>query len=337
MAKRQYWGTMFPMPAADIGSLAKMQEDMGLAGTFSAQVYGPPWIPLAAAAVTTSRMKLASGIALAFVRSPFETAMAAMDLDRLSGGRFILGLGPSVKTWSEGFFGMPYGKPVEHLRDTIAAVRHVMANSHTGAMANFKSKYYELDFTEFQPLAQPVRPAIPVWVAATRGSLVRLAGETCEGLMGHPIWTVDWARKRVAEDLKIGLDKAGRKREDVHVNLWFWVAPNEDGKQSIEDARSTCSFYGGIAQYEPYFAAQGFARDVKALQKGVQTGSFMDVAHQVSDEMAQTFVVTGTPDEVRRKLEPAWEIADSLTLVSPLFVPPERLIQYTTTVAQVFY
>jgi alkanesulfonate monooxygenase SsuD/methylene tetrahydromethanopterin reductase-like flavin-dependent oxidoreductase (luciferase family) len=119
---------------------------MGLEGIFAPQVYGPPFVPLAAAAAVTQRVRLATGIALAFARSPFETAVAAMDLDRISGGRFTLGLGTSVKSWSEGFFGMEYGKPVEHLREVVEIVRLVIGKSHTGELTRYDGKYHQLDF-----------------------------------------------------------------------------------------------------------------------------------------------------------------------------------------------
>lgn len=111
MSKPKFWGVVAPMPAPVVTMQAKMAEDAGLEGLFAPQVYGPPFIPLAAAAAVTQRVRLASGIAIAFVRSPFETAMAAMDMDRLSNGRFTLGLGTSVQAWTDGFFGAEYGKP----------------------------------------------------------------------------------------------------------------------------------------------------------------------------------------------------------------------------------
>jgi alkanesulfonate monooxygenase SsuD/methylene tetrahydromethanopterin reductase-like flavin-dependent oxidoreductase (luciferase family) len=94
MPDRKYWSVVAPLPAPVLSMQAKMAEDAGLEGVFAPQVYGPPFIPLAAAAAVTQRMRLASGIALAFVRSPFETAMAAMDMDRVSNGRFTLGPEP---------------------------------------------------------------------------------------------------------------------------------------------------------------------------------------------------------------------------------------------------
>jgi alkanesulfonate monooxygenase SsuD/methylene tetrahydromethanopterin reductase-like flavin-dependent oxidoreductase (luciferase family) len=85
-----------PLPAPLLTSLAQLADCRGTHGIFVPQVYGPPFSALGAIAAVTERVQLASGIAIAPVRSPFETAMAAIDLDRISNGRFILGLGTSV-------------------------------------------------------------------------------------------------------------------------------------------------------------------------------------------------------------------------------------------------
>jgi alkanesulfonate monooxygenase SsuD/methylene tetrahydromethanopterin reductase-like flavin-dependent oxidoreductase (luciferase family) len=96
-AKRKYWSVITALPAPALAAQAKALEAAGLEGLFAPQVYGPPFVPLAAAAAVTGRIRLASGIAIAFTRSPVETALAAMDVDRISGGRFTLGLGTSVQ------------------------------------------------------------------------------------------------------------------------------------------------------------------------------------------------------------------------------------------------
>src|SRR6266496_247397 len=288
----RYWGIVAPlMPAGMIAEAAKQQEDTGLLGTFAAQVYGPPWTALAAAATTTTRLQLASGIVQAFVRSPFETAMTAMDLDRISGGRFVLGLGPTVRSWSE-----------------------------------------------VQGAPPPLRTELPIWLAAVRGPLVELAAEISDGLIGHPIWSVKWATTTVPEHLQTGLARAGKQRSDVHVCTWFWVTPNTDVKESLNDARACVAFYGGVEQYESYFAAHGFGAEARQLQEGVKRGDYRSVAHLVPDDMANTFVVTGTPDEVRRKLQPVWEFADSMLLVPPLLtIEPEKSAQYFATIGETFF
>lgn len=334
----KFWGTVTPLPAPMLTAMAQQQEAAGLEGLFAPQVYGPPFIPLAVAAGATSRVRLATGIALAFARSPFETAVAAIDLDRISGGRFTLGLGTSVKAWSEGFFGMPYGKPVEHLREVVEIVRLVVAKAHTGELTRYDGVYHHLDFSEFNPLGTPIRTAIPIWIAALRTPLIRLAGEVADGVIGHPIWSIDWATTKVMDDLKAGLAKGGRQRSDIEFNMWLFVAINDDRNQALEDARATVAFYGGVAQYEPYFAAHGFAKEARALQEGVQRGDYLGVKHLVTDEMAQTFVVCGTADEVRARVGRIWDSADSATLVPPSYgLEPAALMGYAARIASTFY
>jgi probable F420-dependent oxidoreductase len=336
--KRKYWGTIAPLPAPLLTGMAQQLESLGLEGLFAPQVYGPPFVPLAAAAAVTSRVRLASGIALAFARSPFETATAAMDLDRISGGRFTLGLGTSVRAWSEGFFGMPYGKPVEHVREVVDIVRAIFTKGHTGELRRYDGQYHQLDFSEFQPLGAPLRTDIPIWIAGLRRRLVRLAAEIADGVIGHPIWSIDWATTKVIDDLKAGLAAGGRQRGDVEFNVWLWVAPHPDRRQAIEDARATVAFYGGVAQYEEYFAAHGFRAEAQALQAGVQRGDYLSVKHLVTDEMAQTFVVCGTPDEVRERVSAIWEHADSATLNPPAYgLETGAMLQYGARIAELFY
>lgn len=336
--KRRYWSVVTPMPAPMLTMQAKMLEGVGVEGLFAPQVYGPPFVPLAAAAAVTSRVRLASGIALAFVRSPFETAMAAIDMDRLSNGRFTLGLGASVRAWSEGMFGMPYGKPVEHMREVVAIIRAVIAQAHTGELRHYEGKYHTHDFSQMQPPAPPVRADLPVWIAALRGPLVSLAAEIADGVVGHPIWSIRWATEKIPPALKRGLERGGRQRPDIEFNVWFWVAVNNDRRQAIEDGRATVAFYAGAEQYEEFFAAHGFQAEARRLQEGVKRGDYLSVRTIVPDEMVETFVVCGPADEVRRKIEPVWEVADSLTLVPPAYgLSPDKLMFYGGGIASTFY
>lgn len=336
--KRRYWGVVTPAPAPVLTMQAKMLEDAGVEGLFAPQVYGPPFIPLAAAAAVTNRVRLASGIALAFVRSPFETAMAAMDIDRISNGRFTLGLGASVRAWSEGMFGMPYGKPLEHMREVVEIIRMVIAKAHTGGLTRYDGKYHTHDFTHLQPPAAPVRTDLPVWIAALRAPLVSLAAEIGDGVLGHPIWSIPWATEKVPPALKRGLERGGKQRADIEFNVWLWVAVNNDRKQAVEDARPTVAFYAGAEQYEEFFAAHGFQAEARKAQEGVKRGDYVGVASLMPDEMVETFVVCGSADDVRKKIEAVWAVADSLTLVPPAYnLTPDRLMFYAGGIASTFY
>ena len=334
---RPYWGFLVPLPAPAVAAIAGQMERQGLEGIFAPQVYGPPWIPLAAAAVATERIRLASGVAIASVRSPFETAMAAIDLDRLSGGRFVLGLGASILAWTRGVFGVPDHKPIAHLRETVAAVRHIVAGAHKG-LRPFEGRYYRADFAELQPTAPPIRTEIPIWIAALRGPAVRLAAEVADGIMGHPMWSLDWAVERIQPDLRAGLERGNRTRQDVELNLWLWCAPHTDCAEAVEDSRATVAFYAGIKQYESFFEAHGFGDEARRLQTHVRERSVIEHARLVPDEMVKTFVLCGRPETVQRRVERAWTVADSLCLVPPAYgLPPEKLAYYSGQIAKLFY
>jgi probable F420-dependent oxidoreductase len=335
--RRRYWGVVSAMPAPIVSMLARRAEEQGLAGVFATQVYGPPWVPLAAAAAVTERLRLASGIAIAAARSPFETAMAALDMDRLSGGRFVLGLGASVQSWTRGIFGAPEHKPLAHLRETVAAVRHVIRGAHRG-LEPFEGRYYRADFAELQPTPEPLREEIPIWLAALRGPAVRLAAEVADGVMGHPMWSLDWAVERIQPDLKQGLARSGRRREDVELNLWLWCAPGVDEATAIEDARPTIAFYAGVAQYESFFAAHGFRDEARRLQEYVRRREILDHGALVPDDMVRAFVICGKADRVRERIERAWSVADSLCLIAPPYgVAPDKQLHYAAETAKLFY
>jgi probable F420-dependent oxidoreductase len=334
---RKYWGFVRAMPASILVAFAKQAEERGMQGLFAPQVYGPPFLPLATAAAATDRIELASGVAIASARSPFETAMAALDLDRISGGRFILGLGASVLSWSRGIFGAPEHKPLAHLRETVAAVRHIVSGAHR-KLEPFRGEYYQADFREFQPADPPVRERIPIWIAALRGPLTRLAAEIGDGVIGHPMWSIEWAVEKMAPEIEKGLARSGRRREQIEVNLWPWAAPNPNESEAIEDARATMAFYGGVQQYESFFEAHGFLDVAKRLQEGVQRGDYQSVTHLVPDEMVRAFVAVGEPDKVRERIEPLWSVADSLCIMPPVYaLPPEKILYYMGTIAETFY
>ncbi len=313
---RKYWGVIPALPAELITMIAKEAEEQGRQGVFAAQVHGAPWPVLAVAAAATQSLEVASGIAIACTRSPLETAMTTMDMDRISGGRFILGLGASAIPWTEGFHGVPRRKPLTDLRETVRAIRYIVANAHKG-LEPFESEYYKADFAEFQPTDAPFREEIPIWTAALGKPAVRLAGEISDGLIGHPMWTIGWAEDLVASELIKGLAKSGRSRDDVHVNLWVWAAPHENPQQGIDDARLTVAFYAGVSQYEGYFEGRGFGDEARAIQEPIRKGDLAAAAKLVPDEMVRAFVACGNETEINDYLDRAWEVADSICIVPP--------------------
>ena len=336
--KRRYWGLVTPMPAAVLSQVVRAAERMGLEGLWAPQLYGPPFLPLAAAAMASERLKLGTGVALAFTRSPLETALSAIDLDTLSSGRAVLGIGTSVRWWNEDWHGVTYGKPLDHLREVVRIVREVIDKAHSGELGRIEGEYHKLNLRLFRTIAPPVRSRIPIYIPAVFESAVRMAGEVADGLAGHPIWSARWVANEVRANLEAALAKAGKKRSDFDLNVWAFVAIDKDRKRAIDDARATVAFYASFAQYEKYFAAHGFGDQARAACAAMQRNDPAAMVKAIPDEMVSTFAIAGSADEAKERVEELWRHADSLALNAPVYgIDGARLAGYQDAIARTFY
>jgi alkanesulfonate monooxygenase SsuD/methylene tetrahydromethanopterin reductase-like flavin-dependent oxidoreductase (luciferase family) len=336
----RHWAVLTPyVPGEMLTAQARQVESIGMAGIQAWQVWAAPWPTLSHCAAVTERVQLATGLANALTRSPFETALTAIDIDRLSNGRFILGLGPSIRAWTQGFYGSPYDQPLERLREAVEIIRLVIDKGHTGELTKFEGRYHQHDWSELlATLAPPLRPQIPIWLGVTQPNSIRLAGEIADGVVGHPIWTTDWILNKVMPTLNESLSKAGKDRTGFHYNQWFWTAISEDRADAINDAKATTAFYASMRQYEPFFAAHGFQKEARAAQEAMLAKDMVGFVGAITDEMAQTFVMAGTPDDIRKRVEQVWDTCDSFCLVPPMAgLETEKILYYIKTIAETFY
>jgi len=333
--EREFWAVVPVSPYEETMAMGKTMEEMGFAGAFALQIYGPPFAPLVPIACASSSLKVGSGVAVAASRSPFETAYAAMDMDRITNGRFVLGLGTAIKSATVGMYGVPDYKLLTHLRDTVAAVRHIIAGAHKG-LQPYDGIYYKADFQEMIPTAPPVREEIPIWIAALRPKMTELALEVADGLMAHALWTTSWTNDHMAPLIDATLEKFGRNRKDIEINCWPWVAVNNDKQQAINDARFTVAAYAGIDAYENIFEAHGWLKEARICQEASKRQSdVLSVVDQVPDEMVLDFVSCGPVEEVLEQIEPYWNVADSLCPMTPYrHLSPEQLQFYGAGVYQ---
>jgi len=228
------------------GITAKAAEDAGFSGLWTTEMFHDPFLPLSAAAERTSRIELGTSIALAFVRSPWVTALAALDLDAMSGGRFTLGLGTGLKRFNERWHGVAYGKPTPHIREVVQVVRLISANAHRGEPIRFRGQFYDLDIQGWQRPAAPVRERFPIYLAGVREGMIRTAAEVADGLLGHPIYPLRWVKDVVTPALARGLHEAGRNRDRFRLCLGVCVALGCDASVARRAAAATIAFYAPV-------------------------------------------------------------------------------------------
>jgi probable F420-dependent oxidoreductase len=338
MPRTPVWAELPVLPASELVPLVQSWEAAGIEGVWAPQIFGAPFTTLAAAAAVTTRIKLGTGIALAFTRSPLETACSAIDLDHISDGRVVLGLGSSAESQIEGSFGMPYGKPLKHMREIVGQVRAVIEKGHTGELTQLEGEYNTLDLSYFRLIRPPRRPAIPIYLPAVFEKACEQAGAIADGLLGHPLWTTAWLRDRVVQSLALGLDKAGRKRSDVTMNVMIFTVINDNRAEAIADARTNVAFYTQSPQYLRYFAEIGFGKEAEAIQAAFEIQDYDAMATACPDEMISAITIIGSADEVREQIAERAQYADAITPVVPQFgIEPDKAALYRKRIADLFY
>jgi alkanesulfonate monooxygenase SsuD/methylene tetrahydromethanopterin reductase-like flavin-dependent oxidoreductase (luciferase family) len=331
------WGGVYPILGPKLPAIAKRLEASGRYGILAGQSWGPPWIPLAAAAAVTDRVQLACSVAIAGARSPFETAFAALDLDRISNGRFVLGLGASTRWVTRSHFGVDWPRPVEQLRECVAAVRHIVAHAHTG-LTPFEGEHFRADFAGLERSAPPVRPAIPIWLGALRSKMTRLAGEIADGVIGHPLWGVDHWLGPVQRDLAAGARAAGRRVEDLHRCVYLTLAIDDDPGVAFADARRSVAAYAAIEQYASFFEDAGFGEQAARIRRYWQADRRDEAVREVDEAMARAFVLFGDAAQVRREVARVAAVASTFSLSPPSWgVPLERTAWYTAQIERAFF
>jgi probable F420-dependent oxidoreductase len=339
MAKtRKYWAVVTPMPSEMLAAVSQQYEAAGLEGLWAPQLWGPPFTTLAAAAMATKRVKLGSGVALAFTRSPLETASAALDLDAISGGRTVLGIGPSIRWWNESWYGAEYGKPIPHLRETVKVVRMLIEKGHTGELGKFEGEYYRLDFSHLKWLSPPIRTSIPIYLPAVYETACRVAGEIADGLAGHPIWCEPWIVDKVPGEIEKGLAKAGKRRADFDFNVWLFLAPGPNKKECIDDARATVAFYAQFEQYVRFFEESGFGDEARAIHAAAEKSDKAGMLRACPDRMVEHFALVGPVEEVRERIERIWKVADSISpMVAFYDLPVEKIVTYNQRIGDALF
>jgi probable F420-dependent oxidoreductase len=301
----------------DVAQWARRAEAAGFQAVWASEMTGNPFIALAAVAGETTRIQLGTSIALAFVRSPWVTAVSALDLDALSGGRFVLGLGTGLKRLSERWHGVAYGKPAPHVKECIDVIRLIIERAPRGEPIRYAGQYYDIDIQGWSRPLSPARPRIPIYLAGLREGMVRTAGEVADGLLGHPVCSPQWTREVLLPAMALGLQRSGRRRQDFHFCAAALCAISRDAREARRAAAASIAHYATVTAFEPVFLNHGFEAPLKGIHEAFLRGDTEAMIEVVTPEMVDAFAVAGTPDQVRKKVSLYSELADSLALSWP--------------------
>jgi probable F420-dependent oxidoreductase len=312
---------------------ARRLEEAGYDGAWTAEVAHDPFLPLAVAAAATSRITLGTSIAVAFARSPMNTAYIANDLQAVSGGRFILGLGSQIKAHITRRFSMPWGRPAPQMREYILALRAIWAAWNEGAALEVRGEYYShtLMTAMFSPPPHAYGPP-PVFLAAVGQAMTRVAGEVCDGLVVHGFTTERYLREVTLPALAEGAARGGRSREDVEVTCPGFVVLDDGTAETTARAtavRRQIAFYGSTPAYKPVLELHGWgdlADQLHELSVTKDEGRWAAMGELISDDVLGAFAVVGTPAEAGAELKRRYgDIVDRVTVPRAAGLAPDQI------------
>jgi probable F420-dependent oxidoreductase len=311
-----------------IDEVAKAAEDLGFAGLWTSETKHDSFLPLAVAATGTERLSLGNSVAIAFSRSPMVTAQLAWDLQDLSDGRFILGLGTQVKAHITRRFSMPWDKPAARLKDYVLALRAIWGSFQNEGSLKYEGEFYQ--HTLMTPFFNPgpiEHPEIPIYIAGVNTRLARLAGELCDGFHVHPFHTPAYVRQVVEPAVKEGAEAEGRVPSDVELATSVFVITG-DSSEAIEEQRekmrAQAAFYASTPTYRTVLDVHGWGEVGERLGGLAREKKWDEMPKQITDEMLHAFAVEAAPDEVGPALVERYEdLIDRVALYVP-FVPGEK-------------
>ncbi len=314
-----------------VGQAAREVEELGYDGAWSAETGHDPFLPLAIAAEATEHLELGTAIAVAFARNPMNLAMMANDLQLISKGRFILGLGSQIKPHITKRFSMEWSHPAARMREMLLAIRAIWDCWEHGTKLDFRGDFYThtLMTPFFNPGPNPHgRPRIIL--AAVGERMTEVAGEAGDGMIVHGFTTYRYLREVTIPALERGAAKAGKTRSDLTVAYPGFVVTGhgEQLEQAKTATKRQIAFYGSTPAYRGVLELHGWGELGDQLNVMSKRGEWEAMGELITDEMLDAFAVVGPMDEVPAKVgERFGDLVDRFSFYAPYRMEAEHLGQ----------
>ena len=308
---------LFTPTISDMMEIARLADEAGFDSLWNGEFFNRNGlVTLAAVATCTQRAKIATGIAYAYMRNPVLNATGAMDIDELSNGRLILGLGTGTRSMNEMWYGEKFEpRSARKMKEYVALIRKIWA-SHKGGGMKFEGDYYTLNIPAYvRPYI--VRDRIPLYLAAVQKGMLRTTGEVADGLVGHPLYSRKYIAEFIRPNIEVGARRAGRDPKDIDITTLLITAISHDREQAIRDAKNQIAFYASVKSYEGILNMHGWEEQKLAIWKNFKTFNLPKMAAAVTDDMVEQIAIAGTPEECREQIEKWKDIVDLPILYTP--------------------
>ena len=313
----------------------KQVEAQGYSGVTTQENRQDPFLPLAVAAINSSKAELATSIAISFARSPMVFANLGWDLQRASQGRFVLGLGSQVKGHNERRFSVPWSAPAPRMRELVLAIKAVWSNWQNNTPLEVAGDHYTINLMPPNFVPEPLASAPPpITIAAVGPGMMKVAGQVCDGVRLHPFSTRAYLENVSLPKLQDALIDNSLGRANFEIAGGGFVATGADDAavaKAFEWVRMRIGFYGSTRAYWPVFAEHNLVDLGEKLNHMSKTNQWQAMTNEISDDVVHLFAAVGRYDQLKDAITARFGgISDSLSVGTPVdnpAGPPAELIQ----------
>ncbi|HEY0279661.1 MAG TPA: LLM class flavin-dependent oxidoreductase [Solirubrobacterales bacterium] len=283
-------------------------------------------VTLAAIAPRTSHARIGSGIVYGVGRSPLMLAAEARDLDELSGGRMILGIGNGTRRMISDWHGLDGASPAGRIEELVPLVRELWDLDEKPV--NHDGRFYRCKIAGLGGQSWSGEEPIPIYVAGANRRMMESAGRVADGLLAHTMCSPAYLEEVARPAVAAGAEHAGRDAAAVEIGTYALACAAEDADVARREAAAMIAFYATVKSYAPMFDTRGFAAEAAAIRAAFSDRDLKTMIGAVTEPMVDEFACAGTPAEVAAALGRYDGVVDEVVLSVPSFqVSDERVAE----------
>jgi probable F420-dependent oxidoreductase len=306
------------------GSIARRAEEAGFGAVWTGELYNrSATIPMAMLAAATQRVRIGSDIAYGVGRSPLIWAAEARDLDELSEGRLVLGLGNGTPTMMRNWLSVSGDAPVERTEELVEVLRKLW-RLHEGPV-HHEGRFYTVHLAPTSPTPAPYQEHLPIWTAGINSRMVQAAGRVADGLVGHPMFTARYVCEVIRPDLAVGARAAEREPDEVSLMGILMCALDDDEDVARRRLAFAVSQYAASRVYDRLFALHGWSQAQEQIREAARRGDHAALSAAVPAVALDAIGVACSPADLAGRVAQHAADYDHLNLVAPAWglSPPE--------------
>lgn len=290
-----------------IARQAKIMEELGFDGIRVAETNRDPFIALSQAATSTSSIELVTSVVVAFARNPMSLAMQAHELNRLAGGRLVLGIGSQVKPHIERRFNMPWHKPARQMREFIEAMNAIFDCWYENERLDYHGEYYThtLMPTTFTPPDRDPSYRPRIILSATGPLMTKVAARVADGLITHPFSTERYLKEVTLPAVNEALVSRNRPRTSFTIDYAPMIAmghSDESLEKAVLAVKDRIAFYGCTVAYRPVLELHGWGSLQDELIPLNRAHRRDEMINLIDDQILNTIAIVGKPIDVVKEM-----------------------------------